>query len=281
MPLSFQRESVSETSITYCRQCRHNKPSRSHHCKRCNKCVLKYDHHVNQNFTSLFFSMFNNHWSNVTKKKCTWINACIGFGNYKYFFSTLFWASIGSLYMLGLIAYRWYFIEEDLLVVWKLAVFTSFSILMLTQSVLITVLFVFHIYLNIFNMVTISLVYYLSYPNVYFYFFRRLLNIIVVKERRLVTTLTEDVVLIVNNLLVIHVVGCFRWNLILNQMVSRMRFLYERSKLMSNATTRLHLLTNKFASFDLIWFDNGASNNNRTIQFGTKKFSVGGNQIRY
>lgn len=38
-----------------------DKPPRAHHCKICNKCVLKMDHH------------------------CPWINNCVGQRNYKYF----------------------------------------------------------------------------------------------------------------------------------------------------------------------------------------------------
>ncbi|TIA90812.1 hypothetical protein E3P99_01405 [Wallemia hederae] len=37
------------------------KPERAHHCRACNRCVLKYDHH------------------------CPWINQCVGIGNERYF----------------------------------------------------------------------------------------------------------------------------------------------------------------------------------------------------
>ena len=56
-----------------CQRCLVFKPDRTHHCRQCNKCVLKMDHH------------------------CPWVANCIGFYNYKYFLNMLFYASITSL----------------------------------------------------------------------------------------------------------------------------------------------------------------------------------------
>jgi hypothetical protein len=47
--------------ISNCTICRHSKPIRTHHCRKCNKCVLKMDHH------------------------CPWVGHCIGKKNYKYY----------------------------------------------------------------------------------------------------------------------------------------------------------------------------------------------------
>ncbi|KAI1729787.1 DHHC palmitoyltransferase domain-containing protein [Ditylenchus destructor] len=47
--------------IRYCSVCYCLKPDRAHHCRLCNKCMLKYDHH------------------------CPWVNNCINFANYKSF----------------------------------------------------------------------------------------------------------------------------------------------------------------------------------------------------
>lgn len=56
-----------------CFKCNTWRPERSHHCKYCNKCVLKMDHH------------------------CPWIANCVGFYNQKSFFLFLLYATIGDL----------------------------------------------------------------------------------------------------------------------------------------------------------------------------------------
>jgi palmitoyltransferase len=48
------------------------KPPRTHHCKTCNKCVLKMDHH------------------------CPWINNCVGQRNYRYFVEFLISIVLGA-----------------------------------------------------------------------------------------------------------------------------------------------------------------------------------------
>ena len=63
----------------WCRKCIKVKPDRCHHCRVCQRCVLKMDHH------------------------CPWINNCVGYYNYKFFFLfityallILFWVSATS-----------------------------------------------------------------------------------------------------------------------------------------------------------------------------------------
>jgi len=72
-------EKKLDGSGRWCRKCVKVKPDRCHHCRICQRCVLKMDHH------------------------CPWINNCVGFYNYKYFFLfilyallILFWVSATS-----------------------------------------------------------------------------------------------------------------------------------------------------------------------------------------
>uniref|UniRef100_A0A1I7Y0L5 Palmitoyltransferase n=1 Tax=Steinernema glaseri TaxID=37863 RepID=A0A1I7Y0L5_9BILA len=57
-----------------CVVCCAPKPRRAYHCKLCNICVLRCDHH------------------------CLFAGACIGIANLRYFIVFLFWASIGIAY---------------------------------------------------------------------------------------------------------------------------------------------------------------------------------------
>ncbi|KAG2079891.1 DHHC palmitoyltransferase-domain-containing protein [Suillus cothurnatus] len=51
------------------------KPPRTHHCRACGTCVLKYDHH------------------------CPWVGHCVGAYNHKFFVNFVQWASILSFWM--------------------------------------------------------------------------------------------------------------------------------------------------------------------------------------
>ncbi|KAF9274637.1 hypothetical protein BGZ68_000478 [Mortierella alpina] len=59
----------------WCEFCKTVKPDRCHHCSECNRCVLRMDHH------------------------CPWVNGCIGFGNYKYFYLFIFYGSVTALWV--------------------------------------------------------------------------------------------------------------------------------------------------------------------------------------
>ncbi|KAI7861874.1 DHHC palmitoyltransferase-domain-containing protein [Spinellus fusiger] len=56
----------------WCDVCRVWKPDRTHHCRVCDRCVLKMDHH------------------------CPWVNGCVGLENYRYFIQMIVYTSSGS-----------------------------------------------------------------------------------------------------------------------------------------------------------------------------------------
>ncbi|XP_067008762.2 palmitoyltransferase ZDHHC6 isoform X2 [Anabrus simplex] len=59
--------------LQFCNTCDGYKAPRSHHCRKCGRCVLKMDHH------------------------CPWINNCVGHYNHAHFTAFLFWAVCGCL----------------------------------------------------------------------------------------------------------------------------------------------------------------------------------------
>lgn len=59
---------------SFCATCEYTKPDRTHHCRHCGKCILRFDHF------------------------CLWLNRCIGEGNYKPFILSLFYGVILALF---------------------------------------------------------------------------------------------------------------------------------------------------------------------------------------
>ncbi|CAK9058594.1 unnamed protein product [Durusdinium trenchii] len=59
----------------HCKWCLKYKPDRCHHCRICNLCVLRMDHH------------------------CPWVYNCIGFRNHKYFILLLIYSAIDLLFI--------------------------------------------------------------------------------------------------------------------------------------------------------------------------------------
>ena len=62
--------------FTYCVICKKPKPPRAQHCKKCNRCILRCDHH------------------------CPWVGNCIGFNNEKFYILLLLYTSILLIYMI-------------------------------------------------------------------------------------------------------------------------------------------------------------------------------------
>ncbi|KAG0311784.1 palmitoyltransferase for Vac8p [Dissophora globulifera] len=59
----------------WCDICRINKPDRCHHCSLCDRCVLRMDHH------------------------CPWAANCIGYGNHKFFYLFVLYASLLAVWV--------------------------------------------------------------------------------------------------------------------------------------------------------------------------------------
>lgn len=75
IPLGWKPENSQDSMyLQYCILCQGYKAPRSHHCRKCNRCVMKMDHH------------------------CPWINNCCGHLNHAYFTSFLLLAPLGCIH---------------------------------------------------------------------------------------------------------------------------------------------------------------------------------------
>lgn len=141
IPLSWAITSDKQSEIErrpdgherICIRCELKKPDRAHHCRQCEKCTLRMDHH------------------------CNWIGTCIGFWNYKYFICMVFH---GTILCLIFIASFW----ETLAVILNdeanslmtcLCVVLSYSIVFMLFIVL-CVFLIFHLWLISKNYTTIE-----------------------------------------------------------------------------------------------------------------------------
>lgn len=76
---SAKNEYISEE---YCNRCRCIKPTRTHHCSVCERCIERMDHH------------------------CPWVNNCVGFYNQKHFVLFMFYVELASLYSIAMLIVR-------------------------------------------------------------------------------------------------------------------------------------------------------------------------------
>ncbi|XP_045493992.1 palmitoyltransferase ZDHHC6-like [Colias croceus] len=75
VPMGWKPENEEDVEyLQYCVVCEGYKAPRSHHCKKCGRCIKKMDHH------------------------CPWINCCVGYANHGYFITFLMFAVLGCLH---------------------------------------------------------------------------------------------------------------------------------------------------------------------------------------
>jgi len=116
----------------HCKWCLKYKPDRCHHCRVCNMCILRMDHH------------------------CPWVYNCIGFRNHKYFFLILIYAALDlAIICVNMFDTVWWSTRTDV----------SFSLMLLLVSgeafatflMVITVTFLgFHVWLLAKAMTTVE-----------------------------------------------------------------------------------------------------------------------------
>lgn len=127
-------ERTDNGSVRNCITCKKFKPDRSHHCKFCKKCILKLDHH------------------------CPWIGNCIGYRNYKYFVSMIFYGLLNSTYF-NYIFYDVikFLIIEDKIIDFKLISFMSLYFFMIILMVGVFFFNIFHTWITLNNNTTYEL----------------------------------------------------------------------------------------------------------------------------
>lgn len=130
---NFTTEKRKDGLLRTCKFCLVKKPDRCHHCKQCDRCNLKMDHH------------------------CNWIVNCIGNNNYKYFFLTIFYSALALGLFIGTF---WesvviYLLDPNISNSLSLFIVTCYSLTVLLSIGIFTFL-AFHFWLITKNFTTIE-----------------------------------------------------------------------------------------------------------------------------
>jgi hypothetical protein len=128
-------ERSDKNSVRYCLKCKKFKPDRAHHCKFCNCCTLKMDHH------------------------CPWVGNCIGFRNYKFFLNMIFYALVNSAYFTYIFSdvIRYLIIEEKIVSL-KLLLFVVLYFFMIMVMLSLAIFNIFHLWITVKNFTTFEFV---------------------------------------------------------------------------------------------------------------------------
>jgi len=116
----------------HCKWCLKYKPDRCHHCRICNACVLRMDHH------------------------CPWVYNCIGFRNHKYFFLLLFYAALDLAFITFMMFDSvWWSTRTDVSIALMLTMASGYAFA-LFLTVISTTFLGFHTWLMVKAMTTVE-----------------------------------------------------------------------------------------------------------------------------
>ncbi|WUR02401.1 palmitoyltransferase (PFA3) [Vairimorpha necatrix] len=99
-----------------CHICKTYKPPRAHHCSICNRCYLKFDHH------------------------CIFLDTCIGFHNYKFYYQFLFLNMCTSLFFILVTSMQ---LRKNLMTSLRVNYIVSISLISVFMLIILFI-FVFH-----------------------------------------------------------------------------------------------------------------------------------------
>ncbi|XVF75572.1 hypothetical protein PTKIN_Ptkin13bG0197700 [Pterospermum kingtungense] len=141
--VSDQEPKKNSVQSKLCDKCAAYKPPRAHHCRVCRRCILRMDHH------------------------CLWINNCVGYWNYKAFFTLVLYATMASIYSTVIVIScscqkDWRYSGSTPLKIFYIAC----GAMMLALCATLGTLLGWHIYLITHNMTTIEVFTFCSYVRV-------------------------------------------------------------------------------------------------------------------